>query len=292
MGDYMRKIIYLRKREGGVQSSQAGFVRLEMWPNRWRLHLTMPEEHPFGGLPIYAVYEREQKLYPMLLGKVPYGREWDFEQAFSTRKMEWYVKDILGFFIGRQDCYLVGECPDYKGRIEYGSIVFARRREEEKRQQDVTSAVMTGAIGTITIDAMGAVDETAEAGNETNADAETAASAAEIPRGTGPSLDSLPEMYPFEDDELEWCRQMEPQDLFKLPMDYWHYAKNTFLMQGFYNYRHLLYAYKEGSYYLGVPGQFHRREQFLAGEFGFDRFKGTKKKRVTMGDYGYWMKRL
>lgn len=99
-------------------------------------------------------------------------------------------------------------------------------------------------------------------------------------------------MYPFEDDEFDWCYQIEPRDIGSLPADSWHLSANSFLLQGYYNYRHLMYAHKKGKNFIGVPGQFHRREQYLAARFGFSRFKGTQKKRITMGDFGYWIREL
>lgn len=97
------------------------------------------------------------------------------------------------------------------------------------------------------------------------------------------------EMYPFEDDEMQWCRQIEPEDLMYLSEPCWRVGNNSFLLQGYYNYRHLLYAGDGTRCYIGVPGQYHRREQYLARRFGFPRFKATKKKRVTIGDFGYWL---
>jgi len=99
-------------------------------------------------------------------------------------------------------------------------------------------------------------------------------------------------MYPFEDDEMDWCYQIQPSDFSSFPMEYWHYASNSFLLQGFYNYRHLLYAHSNGKNYVGVPGQLHRREQYLAQKFDFPRFKGTQKKKKTAGDFGYWLREL
>jgi hypothetical protein len=102
----------------------------------------------------------------------------------------------------------------------------------------------------------------------------------------------LEPMYPFEDDEMEWCFHIKPEDFSEFPMEFWHYGKNSFLLNGFYNYRHLLYAHKDGKDFIGVPGQFHRREQYLAGRFGFSRFKGIKRKRLSIGDFGYWLREM
>lgn len=97
------------------------------------------------------------------------------------------------------------------------------------------------------------------------------------------------EMYPFEDDEMTWCRQIEPSDFSSLPVACWRLGSNSFVLQGYYNYRHLIYTCDGRRQYIGVPGQYHRREQYLARRFGFPRFKGTKRKRITMGDFGYWL---
>lgn len=102
----------------------------------------------------------------------------------------------------------------------------------------------------------------------------------------------LQSMYPFEDDEMDWCYQIEPKDFGIFSAKEWHLASNSFLLQGYYNYRHLMFAHKKGKNYIGVPGQFHRREQYLASRFGFSQFKGTQRKRVTMGDFGYWMREI
>ena len=104
---------------------------------------------------------------------------------------------------------------------------------------------------------------------------------------------SLP-MYPFEDDEISTCVKMDLKDLGYLPAGNWVLQKNTFLLQGYYAYRHILFAVKEDEgkqkYYLGIPGVFHRRDRFLANMFGFSLFKGVHNKKETLGDFGYWFK--
>lgn len=109
-------------------------------------------------------------------------------------------------------------------------------------------------------------------------------------------LQRLPEMYPFEDDELDKCVRLEPKDFGHLPAGEWQAAKNTFLLEGYYEYRHIIFALKrqkgQEKFYLGVPGTFHRRECFLANMFGFPYFKGIQNKENTAGDFGYWFREL
>lgn len=101
-----------------------------------------------------------------------------------------------------------------------------------------------------------------------------------------------PNMYPFEDDEMEACVQISPGDFSSFPKEYWHMGSNTFLLQGYYNYRHLILARTGKRLYVGIPGQYHRRDKYLADMFGFGRFKCIQKKPERLGDFGYWMQEV
>ena len=103
---------------------------------------------------------------------------------------------------------------------------------------------------------------------------------------------SFPRMYPFEDNDIAWCVKIEPQDIGLFPMDVWVLGNNSFLLHGYYSYRHLIFARindRDGMHYiLGVPGIYHNREKFMAKMFGFERFKCIKKKELRTGEFGYW----
>lgn len=101
-----------------------------------------------------------------------------------------------------------------------------------------------------------------------------------------------PRMYPFEDNDVVWCVRIEPQDIGLFPMESWILANNSFLLHGYYSYRHLIFARvndKNGvTYILGVPGIYHNREKFMARMFGFENFKCAKRKVQRTGEFGYW----
>ena len=100
-------------------------------------------------------------------------------------------------------------------------------------------------------------------------------------------------MYPFEDEQGTACIRMEPQDIGMLPMKYWPLANNSFLLHGYYSYRHLILArISDGRYILGVPGVNYQREQFMAGMFGFDSFKPVQNHAPTGSEFGYWYMEL
>lgn len=101
-----------------------------------------------------------------------------------------------------------------------------------------------------------------------------------------------PRMYPFEDDEMEWCIRIEPQDIGQLPIDTWVIANNSFLLHGYYSYRHLMLmktsCKDHPCYMIGVPGVYHNRDEFMAKMFGFEVFKAMNCKKDVRGEFGYW----
>jgi len=105
-------------------------------------------------------------------------------------------------------------------------------------------------------------------------------------------FERYPRMYPFEDNEVIACVKLEPQDIAFLPMEAWGLCNNSFLLHGYYSYRHLIFAKIKDRYgcryILGVPGIFHNRERFMARMFGFEQFKSVRKRELKPGEFGYW----
>lgn len=104
---------------------------------------------------------------------------------------------------------------------------------------------------------------------------------------------NFPRMYPFEDNEIAWCVKIEPQDIGLLPQETWVLGNNSFVLHGYYSYRHLIFCRINNTngfnYILGVPGIYHNREKFMAKMFGFETFKCAKRKELKTGEFGYWL---
>ena len=86
---------------------------------------------------------------------------------------------------------------------------------------------------------------------------------------------------------------IKPQDIGLLPREIWVYGNNSFLLHGYYNYRHLILARlntSEGGfrYLLGVPGHYYSNEKYMASMFGFPHFVLAKKQPEEDGRIGYW----
>ena len=108
------------------------------------------------------------------------------------------------------------------------------------------------------------------------------------------ALQMCPRMFPFDDDEMASCVRFEPQDIGRLPIKFWMYGSNSFLLHGYYAYRHLILAQTKeedgeaSKYILGVPGLNHSREAFMANMFGFRLFKPVCASTAGVCDFGYW----
>lgn len=101
-------------------------------------------------------------------------------------------------------------------------------------------------------------------------------------------LDTYAQIHPYGDERV--YVKVEPKDFIILSAKYQHLVNNSFLLHGFYNYRHVILG-KEKDYYLGVPGVFYEREKMVALMFGFDAFEcayGDPKE----GDFGYYLRKV
>lgn len=104
---------------------------------------------------------------------------------------------------------------------------------------------------------------------------------------------TYPIVHPIREDE-EYLK-IAPKDFVIFTEKYQELVHNSFLLHGYYNYRHLIFGKKErdgkAAYYLGVPGTFHDREKSVAVMFGFEAFDG-KREPAENGDFGYYLKRV
>lgn len=102
-----------------------------------------------------------------------------------------------------------------------------------------------------------------------------------------------PHIAPFQDDR-EYL-SIGPGDFVIFTQKYYRLVNNSFLLHGFYNYKHLILTRMEKRneivYYIGVPGNFYDREKQVAVMFGFESFE-CREEPADNGDYGYYMMRV
>ena len=102
-----------------------------------------------------------------------------------------------------------------------------------------------------------------------------------------------PHIAPFQDDR-EYL-SIGPGDFVIFTQKYYRLVNNSFLLHGFYNYKHLILKRMEKRNeivsYIGVPGNFYDREKQVAVMFGFESFE-CREEPADNGDYGYYMMRV
>ena len=102
-----------------------------------------------------------------------------------------------------------------------------------------------------------------------------------------------PIVHPFGDGRA--YLSIEPRDFVVLQERFQPMVQNSFLLHGFYHYRHLLLGRqrqgKDFQYFLGVPGVFYEKEKAVALFYGFESFEGATTP-APEGSFGYYMKRV
>jgi hypothetical protein len=96
----------------------------------------------------------------------------------------------------------------------------------------------------------------------------------------------------FDDDYFYNCIEVTPERVRELVGED-GICDNSFVMHGFYTYRHLLFGKvaKNNSgveYFIGVPGMYSNRERYLATMFGFGNFKKSHRSDYANPYFGYW----
>lgn len=102
-------------------------------------------------------------------------------------------------------------------------------------------------------------------------------------------LDTYDNIHPYGDERV--YVQLEPKDFIILSGKYQHLVNNSFLLHGFYNYRHVILGKEGDTYYLGVPGVFYEREKMVALMFGFEAFE-CESGESKAGEFGYYLRKV
>lgn len=102
-------------------------------------------------------------------------------------------------------------------------------------------------------------------------------------------LDTYDCIHPYGDERI--YVKLEPRDFIILSSKYQHLVNNSFLLHGFYNYRHVALGKEGEAYYLGVPGVFYEREKMVALMFGFEAFECASGEPKA-GEFGYYLRRV
>ena len=101
----------------------------------------------------------------------------------------------------------------------------------------------------------------------------------------------------FEDEYFYDCVEVTPELLKQLPIEDDAVVNNSFLVHGYYNFKHILFGKvcendNNTRYFIGVPGMYCNRERFMASMFGFCNFKKSHRSDYSNPYFGYWYQEI
>ena len=101
----------------------------------------------------------------------------------------------------------------------------------------------------------------------------------------------------FDDDYLYDCVEVSTEVLKEMLSIENDIINNSFLIHGYYNFRHLLFGRvceneNNTHYFIGVPGMYCNRERYMASMFGFNNFKKSHRSDYSNPYFGYWYQEI
>jgi hypothetical protein len=320
MSDYRRLISYIYAYEGGEKKNNTGYAKVEIRADRCRIYVNVKNIHVGeNDLDVYLLAPARE----IPLGRIHvHGGIGEFRTSVDGNDVGQSgrtIEECYGLTIHEPECTGVNYTTIWEDAVAQAAEINAQENVHENAQESAvqdsgaeeSGADLAAESDKVESDQVESRDSQTE---EVPADSSETKVLDEIPWNS--KSDVLPVMESPEQDlqsERTWhfmqkryakvqafdyedgCEILliTPQDIGLLPRETWIYGNNSFLLHGYYNYRHLILARLENPqgdprYLLGVPGHSFRPEKNMAALFGFTHFIPAKKQPEQDGRFGYW----
>lgn len=278
---YRKQISYLELQENGQRIRSAGYARLESLDKEEILTVQLNGQEIVSGkeIPLYLQWKSgEQQLCEMTIDR---GRA-SWEKRIPLEKER---ERILGIRIPlERNIEIIGRF------VKGGDAKKVPTQETDRQPREqppkaaetvVTNGKTDGGSGDSFVSSQGDRSSKRSATEDTLHMKDT----------KWEQLSSIyPHIHPFRD--AREFLSVGPEDFVVLRERCYQMTHNSFLLHGYYNYRHLLLLRQETAgqarYYIGVPGNFYEREKQVARMFGFESFEGAREP-AWEGDFGYYL---
>ena len=216
MSDYRRFVSYIYLYENNIKSMNAGFVKVESRNGLCRFSLSLKNVYSgTGACKVYGFVRVGQELRGIYLGDVQtrnHGCDWIFQTETEHIGGSGYrLEQMSGMIIHSEGGKYYGT------RWDQGDLDL-QRFVTEWGDADISEENME---------------------NEEDIEAEEKKTLYIEPtvldvrsQYFAKLIEQCPGMYPFEDDMIENCVRLEPQDIGSMPLDCWSYGNNSFLLHG------------------------------------------------------------
>lgn len=299
---YHKRVVYLSLHQENRQSSGWGFVRLTEKDGEYcfKLQAKIPEDCQ-GKYPVYLLIGKEKVLVSELMVQAG-AMQGEFRlkvledviyiggNSYALSRL-WGIEILLSENTWIRGIYQ--EEPYSKAEKGVSAAELPEGQEAERQRQEQVRQEPAGQRQ----EPIGQNREPEKAGDPEQELLQKSREAKPISQGGKwkKLKEEYPQVHPFGDDRC--FISLEPGDLVILPASFQKLLNNSFLLHGFYNYRHLILGpdrelSEEGeeNFYIGVPGTYFEREKMVAVMFGFEGFEG--KGPVEIGSFGYYMRKV
>lgn len=324
--DYQRLVSYIYSYPEGVKGRNAGFAKALVHQGQFKLSISLrgvktdsPEMFGIYMMVTDSGY-RLIKLGECLvkMGQMEYSGVFNPDNINDTG---YSFRDICGLAVAmedaRYDCMLsmwkdedvtpdmlVFSGMDAKKQAEAEIVIKERMRqsdEEEKRQETAESSVVRQEMAAESV----TMPENIKAdGAAAKIPAETQHLQQKAHRANATQTDPFEKLFvradyidAFDDDYFYDCIEVSPEKLKCLNQNEIDIAGNSFLLHGYYNFRHILFGRVRDNldntkYFVGVPGMYCNRERYMASMFGFNNFKKSHRSDYANPYFGYWYQEI
>jgi len=303
---YQKEIIYMSLYKDGNRLGNAGFLKVEKRDKEGNLSLTVKNAPRSlnGRYPVRYYCGTDWKEADGIIVRDG-GGQWEKTEEDSLEQIRLQIMLPSGYLIeGASREATDKEKPKRQdGQIAYISVERQPPREVTAAQE-ITAAQETDAPKKAVTPQETAVSRKAAAAQEAGAPQEQTAAQETVrvrpPMSLPPMeglkedkweqiLDTYDRIHPYGDERI--YVKLEPRDFLILSSKYQHLVNNSFLLHGFYNYRHVILGKEKEAYYLGVPGVFYEREKMVALMFGFEAFECASGEPKA-GEFGYYLRKV
>ena len=321
--DYQRLVSYIYSYPEGVKADNVGFAKALVYQGQFKLNISLrgiKTENP----EVFGVYimvnDGGYRLIKLGEAYIKAG-QMEYSGVYNPDNIEqsgYAFKDICGLAVAREDArydcmlsmwkdedvtpdMLVFAGMDSRKQIEAGIIIEEKMRQKEQQE--------TGRIEADRQVVNTEQEQTAVQNDDTESCCDNDGETVEIVSQSSAcnvqtQPDNIEKLFmradyidAFDDDYFYDCMEVSPERLKDLQLKEISVMDNSFLLHGYYNFRHILFGRVRDNldntrYFIGVPGMYCNRERYMASMFGFNNFKKSHRSDYANPYFGYWYQEI
>lgn len=302
-----RFVTYLYVYENGIKKRNVGFARVNCLDSVKRMDISIRNLGRYTGkAEVYTLVEGKAGVEGIMVENLTVTR------GFGNASFEFSEDDIIGIRIEFAESFFVASCwREDKAEVVIGQFSVRADGEEEKTAEEKVPGEPETEISAMEFNQIPVdMKEMLSYTNYKREDTDENIHRDEVrdrdgirdineERGGNGVKDRNEKSERIknkkETEDIKY-KEINLEDLKKLPRKNWYLCNNSFLLYGFYCYKYLIIksvlTEQEEKFYVGVPGVFLEPEKIVAQLFGFDEFEPDTTKTPQdkpEGRFGYWL---